>query len=163
MPSCLNAKTGLGRTCRLLVVFLAIANGLPLPAQAVLDNGDHGPLLECGAFSMRVTNAGILGNAFFDAGLSSDPSFEFPSHSGTQLLNYAALWIGARTERDGNRVSGGPLLEWRPTIDPEDRVRVAWQGQLGTRYRVDDDGDGRVDEEILNGRDDDNDGEKRAA
>lgn len=50
------------------------------------------------------------------------------------------------------------MYEWRPTLDPTDRVRGAMAGEPGTRWNYDDDGDGRVDEEILNGRDDDGDG-----
>ena len=127
-------------------------------ALAVLDNANHGPTLRAGRFGMRVTNAGVIGNAFFNIGLSYDPSFEFPRGSGHELLNHAELWIGARTERGERRVSGGPLLEWRPTLDASDTVRVANAGAPGTRSYQDDDGDGRIDEERLNGRDDDADG-----
>jgi thiazole synthase len=128
------------------------------PAHAVLNVGDNGPVIDAGGFRMRVTNAGIVGNAFLDAGRSFDPSFEFPPHSSIEMLNYAALWVGAVDDRGRTRVSGGPLLEFRPTLDPEDDVRFARRGDPGTRWRFDDDGDGRVDEEILNGRDDDGDG-----
>lgn len=130
---------------------------LPAPARAVLDIGDNGPVLDAGGFRMRVTNAGIVGNAFLDPGRSFDPSFEYPPHSGIEMLNYAALWVGAIDDRGRTRVSGGPLLEFRPTLDPEDRVRVVQRGEPGTRWRHDDDGDGTVDEEVLNGRDDDGD------
>jgi len=108
---------------------------------------------------MRVTNAGILGNAFFNVGLSNDPSFEFPIGTGNEALNYAALWVGALGPRDEPMVSGGPLLEFRPTLDPDDHVHLADFGRLGAQRFFDDDGDGRVDEEILNGADDDGDGE----
>jgi hypothetical protein len=129
------------------------------PAHAVLDNRDRGPCLTAGNFSMRVTNAGILGNAFFNVGLSNDPSFEFPIGTGNEALNYAALWVGALGARDEPMVSGGPLLEFRPTLDPEDHVRLADFGRLGAIRFFDDDGDGRVDEETLNEKDDDGDGE----
>ena len=59
------------------------------PAGAVLDIDDRGPCLNAGNFVMRITNAGIVGNAYFDVGLSSDPSFEFPKGSGNEALNYA--------------------------------------------------------------------------
>jgi uncharacterized repeat protein (TIGR01451 family) len=147
------------RTALLILGFLVGGAAFPSPALAVLDVHDRGPMLNAGRVALRVTNAGILGNAFFGVGLSSDPSLEFPTQSGRELLNYAALWVGARTEHEGNRVSGGPILEWRPTPDPEDRVRTVWHGRLGTRSLVDDDADGRIDEETLNGRDDDGDGE----
>ncbi len=123
-----------------------------------MDIGNRGPTLEAGIFAMRITNVGILGNAFYDVGLSFDPSFEYPRGSGNECLKSADLWVGALDEQGRGRVSGGPELEWRPTLDPTDRVRVGWRGQSGSRRGVDDDGDGKVDEEIFNGRDDDGDG-----
>ncbi len=124
-----------------------------------MDIEDHGPTLRAGRFAMRVTNVGVVGNAFFDNGLSSDPSFEFPRDTGVELLGHGELWVGATDERGVERVSGGPMLEWRPTLDPDDRVIEAFHGRLGNRRYFDDDGDGRVDEEVLDRRDDDGDGE----
>src|SRR5919198_30891 len=103
------------------------------PAGAVLDIDDRGPCLNAGNFVMRITNAGIAGNAFLDAGLS----------------------VGAIDASGRAHVSGAPLLEWRPTLAEDDRVRMARRGDPGTRRLVDDDGDGRIDEEVLNGKDDD--------
>jgi hypothetical protein len=123
-----------------------------------MDIRDHGPCLSAGRFTMRITNIGVIGNAFFNTGLSFDPSFEFPKGSGHELLNHAELWVGALDENGQHLVSGAPMLEWRPTLDPADTVRVANAGDPGMRSHVDDDGDGRVDEELLNGRDDDGDG-----
>jgi hypothetical protein len=128
-------------------------------AGAVLDVEDRGPTLHTGRFAMRITNAGIIGNAFFDVGRSTDPSLEFPIFSGQECLNHAELWVGALDERGQPRVSGGPMLEWRPTLDPDDHVRSIEAGSLGTRRLVDDDRDGAIDEERLNGKDDDGDGE----
>jgi len=51
------------------------------------------------------------------------------------------------------------VFEWRPTLDPNDLVMQRYAGDRGTRAGVDDDGDGRVDEEFLDGRDNDGDGE----
>jgi hypothetical protein len=137
---------------------LALAALWPGSARAVLDINDRGPVLDQGTFRMRVTNAGILGNAFYNVGLSNDPSFELPANSGTECLNHADLWVGAVDEFGRPHVSGGPTLEWRPTLDPADHVRLVHAGDPGTRRMVDDDGDGRGDEELLNGRDDDGDG-----
>src|SRR5262245_13553891 len=129
------------------------------PSRATLDIEDGGPVLSAGRVRMRVTNAGILGNAFYRNGLSNDPSFEFPPGSGNELLDHAELWVGGRDASGAVHVSGGPMLEWRPTLAPDDTVRVAWHGRLGAQQGVDDDGDGRVDEERLDGRDNDGDGE----
>lgn len=123
-----------------------------------MDINDRGPLLQAGRFALRITNVGVVGNAFFNNGLSFDPSFEFPRGSGYELLNRAELWVGARRSDGQVRVSGGPMLEWRPTLAPGDRVRIANAGDPGTGSYADDDFDGRVDEELLDGRDNDGDG-----
>jgi hypothetical protein len=129
------------------------------PARAVLDIDDRGPMLDTQSYSLRVTNAGILGNAFFEVGRSGDPSFETPPGSGIEALHYAALWVGGRRADGLERVSGGPLLEFRPTLDPDDRVMLGSYGRLGAIRFYDDDNDGRIDEETLDGRDEDGDGE----
>lgn len=129
------------------------------PARAVLDIEDRGPTLDVGQYALRITNIGVLGNAFYNKGLSNDGSWEFPRGSGREALEHAELWVGGR-RADGRRVvSGGPMLEFRPTIAPDDRVRVGLAGAVGTRPIFDDDGDGRLDEEAFNGIDDDGDGE----
>ncbi len=137
---------------------LAVACAFVRPARAVMDIEDRGPVLHAGRFSLRVSNVGVLGNPWFINGRSYDPSWEFPSGSGHELLGHAELWVGGLTESGERRVSGGPMLEWRPTTAPDDRVRRTVAGAPGGRWNVDDDGDGRVDEDIVNGRDDDGDG-----
>jgi hypothetical protein len=124
-----------------------------------MDIANNGAVLDAGRFAMRVTNVGVLGNAFYNKGLSFDPSFEFPRGSGHECLEHAELWVGAIREDGTIGVSGGPMLEWRPTVDPNDLVVRRYAGDRGTRATVDDDGDGRVDEELLDGRDNDGDGE----
>src|SRR6185503_4232361 len=126
---------------------------------AVLDIEDRGPSVLVDGFQLRVTNCGILGNAFYNVGRSTDPSFELPPGSGTEGLNYASLWVGGRLEDGTVHVSGGALLEFRPTPDPEDRVRLARNNRSGGLRFWDDDNDGQGDEEQLNGLDDDGDGE----
>jgi len=124
-----------------------------------MDIANNGPVLDAGRFSMRITNIGVVGNAFFNKGLSFDPSFEFPKGSGHECLEHAELWVGA-TRQDGTKgVSGGPVFEFRPTLDSSDVVAVRYAGDRGTRTTYDDDGDGKLDEEFLDGRDDDGDGE----
>lgn len=145
--------------CHGLLLAFALSVLTASNAHAVLDVENKGPTLAAGAFAMRVTNIGSIGNPFADIGRSFDPSFEYPRGSGIEGLKHADLWIGARTSSGAYRVSGGPLLEWRPTLSPDDHVREALGGQLASQPDVDDDGDGRIDEEALNGRDDDGDGE----
>jgi len=83
------------RAARVRLLALVVAVGVTLtasarPAGARLDIDDQGPQLDIGRFAMRITNAGIIGNAFFDRGLSGDPSFEFPRGSGHEALGRAA-------------------------------------------------------------------------
>ncbi len=144
---------------RITLTLLSLPLLLAAPARAFLDIEDRGPRLDAGAFSFRITNIGVLGNAYYDRGLSNDPSLEYPRGSGHEALSHAELWVGARRSDGSYGVSGGPLLEWRPTLAADDRVRVVEAGALGTRAMFDDDGDGRIDEESANGRDDDGDGE----
>lgn len=139
-----------------IALLLALAAG---PGRAAMDIADNGPVLDVGHFGMRITNVGVIGNAFFNKGLSFDPSFEFPKGSGHECLEHAELWIGARREDGSVNVSGGPMLELRPTLDPADLVAKRYAGERGTRSTYDDDGDGVMDEEFLDGFDDDGDGE----
>lgn len=130
-----------------------------MPAGAVLDIEDRGPSIQNGSIQLRVTNAGVLGNAFFNVGRSTDASFEHPPGSGREALNYASLWVGGRLDDGTVHVSGGSLLEFRPTPDPEDRVRVLGSDARRILRFHDDDNDGAEDEETLDGRDEDGDGE----
>ena len=91
------------RKTAILAGFLLAAS----PCLAVLDIEDRGPVLSAGDWALRVTNAGILGNAFYDRGLSFDPSLEYPRGSGHEALNHAELWVGAVTADGRVRVSGG--------------------------------------------------------
>jgi hypothetical protein len=124
-----------------------------------MDIRNNGPVLDAGNFGMRITNVGVIGNAFFNKGLSFDPSFEFPKGSGHECLEHAELWVGARREDGSFGVSGGPMLEWRAPLDSTAVVARRYAGDRGTRPTFDDDGDGKVDEEFLDGLDNDGDGE----
>jgi len=144
--------------CRSWLIAMTIAAILVAePVLAVMDIEDDGPLLQAGRFALRVSNIGVLGNPWFDSGRSFDPSFESPRGSGHELLGRAELWVAATRPDGSSSVSGGPMYEWRPTLSPTDRVREVMVGAPGSRWNVDDDLDGRVDEDPLNGKDDDGD------
>ena len=157
MVPCLPGRPAraLARSLALLLA-LSVAAAVPR-AWARVEVFDRGPTLRAGKFIMRVSNAGILGNPFPD--LSTDPSFEYPQGSGQEMMLSASLWVGAVDALGEARVSGAPLLEFRPTLSDADTVHEAWHGCFGGLRGEDDDGDGRIDEELLNGRDDDGDGE----
>ena len=88
----------------------------------------HDPALDAGRFAMRVTNIGVLGNAFFSKGLSFDPSFEFPKGSGQECLEHAELWVGAKRDDGSVHVSGGPMFDLDGLLlDTEPLHGQAWQ------------------------------------
>jgi hypothetical protein len=124
-------------------------------------------VLTAGNVFVKVTNAGVVGNAF--PSLSSDPSGQWPGASGIEYLNFIVLAVGAVNPEATDptavrRVSA--FTEWRPpTADPVDRIYRSFEGAPGGARLTNDDGDldpatgrPRIDEEFLNGRDDDGDG-----
>jgi hypothetical protein len=132
-----------------------------------------GAVLSVGNVYMKVTNWGFFGNPFTN--VSSDPSAQWPGASGIEYLNLAGFAVGAvnpvATDPNGiRRVSS--ITEWRPqTLDPVDKMYRAYDGVLnGARFYNDDGdvytrdegmfraGDQRVDEDFLDGRDNDLDG-----
>lgn len=136
---------------------------------AVPDIFNHGSVLDVGKLMMKVTNFGLLGNPFTN--VSSDPSGQWPGQSGVEYLNAIALAVGAvnPTATDPNAIRRVSYFrEWRPqTLDPEDRMYPSYDGAVNSIRFVDDDGDYRydpltgvsgIDEDFLDGRDNDNDG-----
>lgn len=140
-------------------------------ATAIPDIFGPGAVLNVGSVNMKVTNNGIIGNPFTN--ISSDPAGQWPSASGIEYLNFVGLSVGAvnplATDPTAvRRVSY--IQEWRPqTLDPEDRMYRAYDGIInGTRF-VNDDNDtdplstlqnpARIDEDFLDGRDNDGDGQ----
>lgn len=125
-----------------------------------------GAVLTAGNVYLKVTNAGLIGNAYTN--LSTDPSGQWPGASGTEYLNFISLAVGAVNTATIDptalrRVSQS--TEWRPpTADPVDRIYQSFEGAKGGARLVNDDGDldaagePRIDEEFVNGRDDDGDG-----
>ena len=133
---------------------------------AIPDVFGAGSVLNVGNVIMKVTNEGILGNPFVT---SSDPSMQWPGTSAIEYMNLCGLAMGAVNPfaNDPNAVRRVSLLtEWRPpTLDPEDKIYRSYDGIVnGVRF-VNDDGDidpltglARVDEDFLDGRDNDGDG-----
>jgi hypothetical protein len=133
---------------------------------AVPDVVGHGAVLTVGNLIMKVTNFGHCGNFFTN--LSSDPSAQWPGVSGVEYLESLRLAVGAVNPEATDPVSVRRVSyfqEWRPpTLDPEDRIYQAYDGIVnGTRF-ANDDGDHdelgkpKIDEDFLDGRDNDGDG-----
>ena len=119
-----------------------------------------GAVLRIGRVHMKVANGGVIGNPYTN--VSSDPSGQWPDDSHVEYLNFIGLAVGAK---DPSPPPGAPahrvsyLNEWSPpTADAEDRMYRTNEGALGGKPLVDDDGDGKTDEDFLDGRDNDGDG-----
>ena len=133
-----------------------------------------GAVLQAGRLRMKVTNIGLLGNPF--PLLSSDPSGQWPNQSGVEYLHHIGLVVAATNPfvptpfNFNHRVSD--LTEWRPaTLDPVDKIYQTHDGMLNGARFVNDDGDrypqdegmhragdDRIDEDFLDGYDNDLDG-----
>ena len=111
-----------------------------------------------GLVQVEVTNLGFLGNPL-------DDGFNFGWRGG-EYLHVAGLWVGAIAADNVPHVSTATpdaYDEFRPGLDAAATVYRSYEGAFGgdrrgITGRGDDDGDGRADEDFLNGRDDDGDG-----
>src|SRR6185369_9551189 len=137
---------------------------------AVPDQFGPGSVLGVGNLRMKIINNGILGNPFTNT--STDPSAQWPGASGVEYLNAIYLMVAAvnPTATDPTSVRRCSFgREWRPpTLNPEDKIYRAYDGIINGARFVNDDGDhdddpsigsvARIDEDFLDGRDDDGDG-----
>src|SRR5262249_48216203 len=135
---------------------------------AIPDIFGAGSVLNVGNLIMKITNNGIIGNPFTN--VSSDPSAQWPGTSAVEYMNFCGIAVGAvnpfATDPNAVRRVSYLNLEWRPpTLDPEDRMYRAYDGIVNGLRFVNDDGDldpitgdGRFDEDFLDGRDNDGDG-----
>ena len=132
----------------------------PYDTHAVPEINGPGRVSTAGNVWLKTTNIGILGNPF--TAQSSDPSAQWPGPSGVEYLFFIGLWVAAKNPEAVDpsllrRVSHN--TEWRPpSLAPEDKIYLTYDGQVNGAREVDDDGDQVVDEEFLNGKDDDFDG-----
>ncbi len=126
-----------------------------------------GAVLNVGSVYMKVTNWGHCGNLFTN--LSSDPAGQWPGASAIEYLSSIRLAVGGvnPTATDPTAIRRvSYLLEWRPpSLLAEDKIYRAYDGIInGARY-ADDDGSQQdrlgydlIDEDFLDGHDNDGDG-----
>src|SRR5215510_3874400 len=128
-----------------------------------------------GNLHLQIGNYGVTGNPSY-GGISTIPGAEWPPGSGNDYLYAAGLWIGALDASGIPHVTTATYeREFSPDITPQNvcvnlpidqvaDVRESYEGIPGGNRVIsasvnpDDDGDGRVDEDFLNGLDDDGDG-----
>ncbi len=135
--------------------------------RGVLENkGDH--FHNVGNVLLHITNFGLIGSLpGARQPFESAPSAQWPAGSGTEYLWGAGLWVGAvldgtpwvsAWETQDNKL----ILEYMPGRGTADRIysarALAPGGQRRPSPRADDDGDGRENEDPLDGRDNDGDG-----
>ena len=150
-------------------LFQPRGDGRTVPA-AVPDIFGPGAVLNVGHLFMKVTNFDVIGNPFTN--LSTDPSGQWPGASGTEYLSFMLLGVSGvdKTATDPAAIRRMSLQpEWRPqTLAPEDRIYKSYDGKVFGLRGVDDDKDAVshdpldrtawVDEDFLDGRDNDGDG-----
>ena len=123
---------------------------------------DGTPVHDVGELLLHASNWGELGS---NPGVTSTfefaPSAEWPANSGVEHLFAAGLWVGALKSGVPSVSTASFEREFRPTQDPIDVVYYAAEGaQGGSRLpstTADDDDDGDIDEDRLDGHDNDGD------
>jgi hypothetical protein len=115
---------------------------------------------------VNVTNLGVIGNPW--KALSTDPSGQYPPGSGVEYLYASGIWVGAKIGADPNPYVSTALYqtEFRPSTLPIDTIYESYEGFPGATRFFNDDGDTDpefgleyIDEEIHDGKDNDDDGE----
>jgi len=133
---------------------------------------DGSAVVTAGRLYLNVTNWGLLGSRYTEISSYSDaPSGQWPGGSSDEYIFAAGLWVGGNLGGELCVSTGQPEAEFRPAAGPRATIYEAREGRVvrpsgnpgasGARFFQsggDDDGDGRVDEEILDGIDQDHDG-----
>ncbi len=108
---------------------------------------------------LHSSNLGMLGDYNADP---TSPSCEWPAGSGVEYLFAAGLWVGGVVYEGGRPdtlvTAAVYQLEFYPKPDPRDIVYTTFEGQPGGNRLQDDDADNLVDEDPLDGYDNDGDG-----
>ncbi|HMB69804.1 MAG TPA: hypothetical protein VKU85_10850, partial [bacterium] len=121
---------------------------------------------DAGNVLLHVSNRGLFGRAGGDA---TSPSAEWPAGSNHEYLYGAGIWVGGVVTRAGVQdtlvTAGlyqiGELRNWDPREgcgSPPVGICSTFEGAPSGIRRFDDDGDGRSDEDPLDGQDNDGDG-----
>jgi hypothetical protein len=109
---------------------------------------------------LHTSNMGFFGDWNADP---TAPSGEWPAGSGIEYLFAAGLWVGGvvydEFRRPDTLVTAAVYqLEFYPKPDPRDIIYGASEGEPGGGRMQDDDNDNAVDEDWLDGYDNDGDG-----
>jgi len=111
-----------------------------------------------GELHTHVGNWGLFGSLMGSNNtFSHAPSGEWPAGSGNEYLYGAGMWFGAIKSGIPAVTTSVYQTEFRPTPDPIDIIYRASEGDPGGARGIDDDSDGKIDEDWLDGRDNDGD------
>ncbi|HET6347676.1 MAG TPA: FlgD immunoglobulin-like domain containing protein [Candidatus Krumholzibacteria bacterium] len=123
---------------------------------------DGSPVHNVGNLWVHASNWGAIGSQPGSALPFSDaPSAQWPGGSNVEYLYVAGLWVGALVNGVPHVSTSAYQIEFRPSPDPRDTVyRTAYGALHGNRIPADpdDDSDGAVNEDPLDGYDNDGDG-----
>src|SRR5262245_43105820 len=117
----------------------------------------------CGQVLLHISNFGLIGSQpGSNRPWSGAPSAQWPKGSPTEYLWSAGLWIGADKNGEKHVTTGQFAIEFRPGRTDLDKLYETREGALGgaraPATNLDDDRDGKIDEDWLDGRDNDGDG-----
>ena len=172
----LAGLTALSLTLSSSVSFGMPPGELPIECQPSPDGIhviDGSYVMNVGQLHVNITNFGLIGSKFNAVSTYADaPSGQWPGGSGDEYLWAAGLWVGGILGGEP-RVSTGQFdQELRPEPEVENTIYEARECRVvrpresasinGRRFPdpgFDDDGDGSEDEEILDGKDNDEDGQ----
>ena len=171
-----NTKASRGDLRILLVCALLIIAALPAAARTEMDHHTQPPqdplgtMLWDGSFvhnvgelHMNVTNWGLFGS-YPGTGLAmaESPSAQWPAGSGVEYLYSAGLWLGARVAGIPRVSTAFYEYELRPGIEPIYTIYRSFEGSRGGNRlpspSADDDRDLSIDEDPIDGFDNDGDG-----
>jgi hypothetical protein len=178
LPALAVAATLLAAPADAWVDLEEYGGGSPLynPSGAFVLDGSY--VMNVGEVHINITNWGLIGSHYSNARTYSDaPSAQWPAGSGNEYLWGAGLWVGGVVLGERLVSTGQYATEILAQDNPEDTIYEAIGGVLtrppgnpdasGRRFPEpnpnddedeDDEGNPRIDEEILNGYDDDEDG-----
>jgi len=129
----------------------------PVTGQRILDF--YGRYHNANRLLLHASNLGFFG------GFGSDPNYpscEWPPGTGNEYIWAAGLWVAGVVYEKGQPETLASAavyqLEFRPKVDIRDRIYISSEGQPGGGRKIDDDNDGRIDEDPLDGYDNDGDG-----
>ncbi|NNE10328.1 MAG: hypothetical protein HKN20_17340, partial [Gemmatimonadetes bacterium] len=105
-----------------------------------------------GKLILHVSNRGIFGTSG-NGQLANSPSAQWPPGATQDYLFAAGLWVGGVTDDNDTLVSAAVYQSemWPDFFNPLETMYNTWEGRPGGLRNTDDDGDGQIDEDEIDG------------